>query len=416
MLVERVRVVLRDHLVVAAGFFVCGVLFGTIYSFPPLAPRIADTLHVGRAGVVGSFAVLLLATAAASPPAGRVLDRFGPRVALVAGMTLLLGAWVLVAQASAEWQLYAVSVLLLAPAFALLQVAALVALSRSERRGRALGVGGAGIGSGLTIVPLFAIWLGERSWRASFLALAGLAALALPAAWVLGRQRASRPSRLGRGAALRTLVGSRLFAALFAGGIAIGVIDEAVYQHLVPHLTNSGFGATSAGTVLAATSGVYMLGQIGGGVSTDRWGGLRVGLLAAAAAAAGLLLFTLGNSVSEAGLLVGAALYGFGLGGTIVVRSALLAELFDGPAFGTVAGLYQWAYALGGAGIGWFGALLFGRSGSYVATFVIAIAATAAWVLCLLYVAGAASHARARQEPRRSAARGRLVGSLESEP
>ena len=151
-------------------------------------------------------------------------------------------------------------------------------------------------------------------------------------------------------------------------------------------------------------------------MSADRWGSLRVGLLTAAAAAAGLLLFTLGGSASEAGLLVGAALYGLGLGGTLVVRSALLAELFDGPAFGTVAGLYQWAYALGGAGIGWFGAFLFGRSGSYVATFVIAIAATAAWVLCLLYVAGAASHARARQEPRRSTARGRLVGSLESEP
>src|SRR5437868_1682943 len=117
---ERLRVVLRDHLVVAAGFFVCGVLFGTIYSFPPLAPRIADSLHAGRAGVVGSFAALLLATAAASPPAGRLLDRFGPRVALVSGMTLLLAAWALVSQATAEWQLYAVAVLLLAPAFALL--------------------------------------------------------------------------------------------------------------------------------------------------------------------------------------------------------------------------------------------------------------------------------------------------------
>jgi len=416
MTVERVRVVLRDHLVVAAGFFVCGVLYGTIYAFPPLAPRIADSLHVGRAGVVGSFAVLLLATAAASPSAGRLLDRFGPRVALVAGTALLASAWILVAQATAEWQLYAVAVLLLAPAFALLQVASLVALSRSERRGRALGVGGAGIGSGLTVVPLFAIWLGEHSWRASFLALAGLAALALPAAWVLGRQHASRPSRLGRRADLRTLIGSRLFAALFAGGIAIGVIDEAVYQHLVPHLTDSGLGATSAGTVLAATSGVYMLGQIGGGVSTDRWGSRRVGLVTAAAATGGLLLFTLGSSASEAGLLLGAALYGLGLGGTLVVRSALLAELYDGPAFGTVAGVYQWAYALGGAGIGWFGAFLFGRSGSYVATFVIAIAAAAFWVLCLLYVSSAALRLRLRPEPPQSAARGRLVGSLESEP
>jgi MFS family permease len=398
---ERTRPSLGDHLVVVAGFFVFGVLYGTTYSFPPLAPRLAHAMHVGRASVVGAFAVLLLATAAVSPAAGRLLDRFGPRVALVTGTMLLGSAWLAVSRATAEWQLYVVAALLLAPAFGLLQVGALVGLSRSEKRGRALGVGGAGIGSGLTVIPLFAIWLSEQSgWRTSFLALAGLTALSLPAAWILGRQRASRASRLGR-AGLRTLLASRPFVVLFAGGIAIGVVDEAVYQHLVPHLTDTGLGATRAGTVLAATSAVYMLGQIGGGVGTDRFGSLRIGLLTAASAAGGLLVFALGSSASEAGLLLGAALYGLGLGGTLVVRSALLAELFDGPSFGTVAGVYQWAYALGGAGIGWFGAFLFGRLDSYVPTFGLAVAATAFWVFCLLYVTGFASRARTRPEPRR---------------
>ena len=120
---ERTRSSLGDQLVVVAGFFVFGVLYGTTYSFPPLAPR------------------LLLATAAVSPAAGRLLDRFGPRVALVAGTTLLGSAWLAVSRATAEWQLYVAAVLLLAPAFGLLQVGALVGLSRSEKRGRALGVG-----------------------------------------------------------------------------------------------------------------------------------------------------------------------------------------------------------------------------------------------------------------------------------
>jgi MFS family permease len=398
---ERARPSLGDHLVAAAGFFVFAVLYGTIYSFPPLAPRLADAMHGGRAGVVGAFAALLLGTATVSPAAGRLLDRFGPRVALVTGITLLGTAWLAVSRATAEWQLYVVALVLLAPAFALVQVGALVAVSRSEKRGRALGIGGAGIGTGLTVVPLLAIWLGEqRGWRTSFLTLAGLAALALPAAWVLGRQQASRASRLGRGN-VRALLASRPFVVLFAGGIAIGVVDEAVYQHLVPYLTDTGLGSTRAGTVLAAISAVYMLGQIGGGMGADRFGSMRVGLLTAVAAGGGLLVFALGTSASELGLLVAGGLYGLGLGGMIVVRSTLLAELFDGPSFGTVAGVYQWAYALGGAGIGWFGAFLFGRTGTYVPTFGLALAATAVWALCLLYLTGFASRALTRPEPQR---------------
>ena len=377
----------EELLLAAAGFFVLAILYGTLYTFPALASELDRSLNASRADVVGSFAVLLLAAAAASPPAGRLLDRFGPRVALVTGSLLLAAGWVAASQVRIAWQLYLATALLLAPAFALVQVASLVALSRSDQRGRALGVGGAGMGGGLTVVPAAAIWLTGRSdWRSAFLALAGLAALASPAAWLLGRRRTSRRSVLGRREA-RRLLRSRPFALLFAGGVAIGVLDEAVYQHLVPHLTDTGLRATHAGTFLAVTSALYIVGQLLGGLGSDRWDNARVGLAAACTAGAGLLLFALGGTLATAGLLAAAALYGLGLGATIVVRSALLAEVFDGPSFGTVAGVYQWAYACGGAGIGWFGAYLFGRTGTYVPAFALGIAAAAVWLVCLLRVA-----------------------------
>jgi MFS family permease len=393
----------EDRHLAAAGFFVLAALYGTLYTFPALAPQLDRSLHASRADIVGAFAVLLLVAAAASLPAGRLLDRFGPRPALVAGVGLLTAGWLAASQATAAWHLYLAMNLLLAPAFALVQVSALVALSRSTHRGRALGVGGAGMGGGLTIVPVAAIWLSQRSdWRTAFLALAALGALAAPAAWLLGRRRTSRPSALGRREA-RGLLRSRPFVVLFGGGIAIGVLDEAVYQHLVPHLTNTGLRATQAGALLALTSAVYIVGQLVGGLGADRWGSLRVGSFAAAAAAAGLLLFALGDSLSPAGLFAAAALYGLGLGGTIVVRTALLAEVFDGPSFGTVAGVYQWAYAVGGAAIGWFGAVLFGRSGTYVPAFVLGIAAAAIWIVCLVYASAVSrrlGRARTSLQPR----------------
>lgn len=393
----------EERLLATAGFFVLAVLYGTLYTFPALAPQLDDSLRASRSDVVGSFAVLLLVAAAASPPAGRILDRFGPRVALTAGTGLLAAGWIAASQATAAWQLYLALVLLLAPAFALVQVAALVALSRSEHRGRALGVGGAGMGGGLTVVPAAAIWLSERSdWRAAFLALAGLAALATPAAWFLGRRRSSRASVLGRRDA-RRLLRSRPFVVLFAGGIAIGVLDEAVYQHLVPHLTDTGLRATQAGALLAITSAVYIAGQVLGGLGSDRWDSVRVGFVGAAAAAAGLVLFALGDSLSTVGLFAAAALYGVGLGATIVVRSALLAEVFDGPSFGTVAGVYQWAYAVGGAAIGWFGAFLFERSGTYAPAFALGVAAAVLWLVCLVHVS-----ALSRRMGRRPRSPGRL--------
>ena len=62
------------------------------------------------------------------------------------------------------------------------------------------------------------------------------------------------------------------FRLLFLGGIAVGIMDEALDQHLVPYLTAAGFDTRFAALALGSVSLGFVAGQRLGGLAADRWG------------------------------------------------------------------------------------------------------------------------------------------------
>jgi predicted MFS family arabinose efflux permease len=256
----------------------------------------------------------------------------------------------------------------------------------TARRGGAFGVLGAGIGLGLALLPPAAVWLASMTgWRTAMLALGVLStALGIVAAnFVQGYQRLETRNKEPRGGG-SSFLRSKTFVLLFLGGIGVGLLDEAVYQHLIPHLQASGLPSAEAGAVLGIVSFGYLGGQALGGVASDRLGRLSIGLIAAVASAAAVLWLGIGLvGLSSIVLKIVAATYGIGLGATIVVRNTALADAFHGLYLGRVLGVYQWAYALGGAGMAWLGNAAYERVGSYSTAFVTAAVAAVLWAACL---------------------------------
>lgn len=380
-----------------AGFLLLLLLYGAVYSFPALTPAMAKDFGTSRSSLQGAYAVWSLAVAAFAPFAGRSVDRHGLRRTLMIGVISLVGMLIGLGAAWAPWQIYTVLIGFGTPAQSLLTVAILVAASRTgaRRRGNALGFAGAGIGAGLTFLLPGTVWLSDiLGWRAALILLGGISAVTgFPAVMTVARGREEIPAgnaNLPVGRLLR----SRVFLLLFAGGVMIGLFDEALYQHLVPHLRAIGLSAALAGTVLGCTSLGYMGGQVIGGSLSDRWGRWIVGAAAALLTGAGMVVFGIAE-LHASGLLLTASGTGLGIGATVAVRSAVLSDLFDGPSLGVVSGTYQWSYAIGAAAMSWVGSYVYEQSGSYTPLFVASAAAALLWMVSL----GAALAVRARQPP-----------------
>jgi MFS transporter, OFA family, oxalate/formate antiporter len=386
-----------------ASFLLLMLLYAAMYSFPALTPAMAKDFGTSRSALQGAFAGWSLAIAAFAPLVGRAVDRHGLRRTLMAGVVSLVGMLIGLGAAQSPWQIYAVLIGGGAPAYCFLQVATLVAAGRTGagHRGNAIGFAGAGIGVGLTFLLPGTLWLSELlGWRTALLLLGGVSAvIGLPAVMTVARSRVAAPAGdadLSWGSLLR----SRTFLLLFAGGIMVGLFDEALYQHLVPHLRAIGLSAALAGTILGCASLGYIAGQVIGGSLSDRWGRWIIGAVAALVASAGLVVFGFADP-TRTGLFLTAFAAGLGLGATIAVRSAVLTDLFYGPSLGLVTGTYQWSYAIGAAIMSWAGSYVYERSGSYTSIFAGSAAAALLWMVSLR----AALAIRARQQPSPSTAR-----------
>lgn len=368
-----------------AGFLLLMLLYGAVYSFPVLTTAMAAEFGTSRSTLQGAYALWSLAVAALSPLAGRLVDRRGLRLTLIVGVVSLVAMLVGLGLTQATWQVYAVLIGLGTPAQSLLQIATIVAASRTgaKHRGSALGLAGAGIGVGLTFLLPATVWLSDMlGWRTALLILGCLTAIiGLPAVMTVARGRVAR-STGDIGVSFGSLLKSRAFVLLFIGGIMVGLVDEAMYQHLVPHLTAVGLSATYAGTILGCASLGYMIGQIIGGTLSDRWGRLAIGVIAALLAGSSLTVFGVAIP-GNLGLPLTAFATGLGIGATIAIRSAALADLFGGPSLGLVTGTYQWSYAIGAAIIGWAGSYVYEQWGSYMPVFAASGTTIAIWIVCL---------------------------------
>ena len=181
--------------------------------------------------------------------------------------------------------------------------------------------------------------------------------------------------------------------------IGIGCIDEGIFQMSSRHAVAQGISVDFAATMLALQSYAYVAGQVVGGGLSDRFGRRFIGLLCAGLIAIGATSVFAATGSLLALAVAGNAIYGFGIGATIAIRSAAFSDVFGGRNFGAVFGITAMAYPAGGIIVMNAGGILYDRIGNYWPVYVIAMVAALAWSIALV-VAG----------PRRHGLRKRLRG------
>jgi MFS family permease len=346
-------------------------------------------LGVSRSDITLTYSVYMLAYGLSGPIVGQLIDRFGARVTYGFGLISLGVGYFLAGFATELWH-YMVTVGLLgglgAASLGMIVASALISRWFTTRIGSIMSLPYAAIGAGMLMLPpLTQVLLQLYDWRITHMTLGIGVLLTLPLVMLLPLGRMSTGSQEWR--ALRTAVAdgstrpwtiadalrTSAFWGLFAAYFFTAVAAYSVMPHSVAYLVERGFNPLAAASAFGFAGMLSAFGIIGVGWLSDRFGRRQTATLSYLSTIIGIVALSL-VTLFPSLVLVYAFVFFFGLmqgaRGPIIV--AMVAQLFRGGV-GAVYGTLSVAQGVG-AGLGsWGSGLLYELTGSYIASFMLAI-------------------------------------------
>lgn len=357
---------------------------------------ISQELGWSRASVSGVLGLISILAALSYPLIGRTMDRVGARP-LILGGNVALG--LLVASLSQTtgniWLFYLQygAIGLAGALCAAPMISKVVSNWFDKRRGLMLGVtAGVGNGVGATLMPVVAgLLLPMIGWRATY-GVIGLIVVVVgfPIMWLWLHDTPARAARtpavaepVMEGMTLREAASTRHFWVLLMAVASGGGGMTAVFTHVVPMMTDRGFGLGEATATIATFALVTAAWQVVTGGLLDR---LRTPLLVVpmyGAAMAGLALLQFGTgslSMTTAGVLLGV-----GMGAEYGALSYFCSRYFGLKHFGSINSVLYSAVILAQGLTPAVMDLSYGRTGSYDQA-ALAIIATLGIGMALLFL------------------------------
>jgi MFS family permease len=384
-------------------------------SFSLLFPAILAEFGWERGVTAGAFSIGFVASMLISPFVGALMDRFGPRFVIPAGVVLVSSGLALATLATRPLHLYLTLGVLVVGASVLLSYIGhsfFLPFWFVRRRGLAIGIAFSGVGVGSIIIfPWVQSIIAAAGWRAACWAMAILMlAVLLPLNLLLQRGRPgdlglqpdgdSGPDGAGAGPSGPDNVVDRAWAAtewtlglavrtarfwwLFLGYVTALYAWYAVQVHQTKILVDSGFPADQAAYALGFVGLTGIVGMISIGHLSDRIGrewAWTIGVLGFALCYVLLMVLQEHPSPWLMYLMVASqGLLGYGLAS---VFGAIPAELFQSRHYGPIFGVLGASAGIGAGGGPWLTGIIHDRTGSYTAAFWLAMALCAVSIVSI---------------------------------
>jgi MFS family permease len=362
---------------------------GVLYAWSVFAKQLTEPTGAGGFGWNKTLASLPYTTAIAvfavmMIPAGRLQDRFGPRIVATAG-ALLTGLGLIVAGfATPESSAPALLGfgLMAGAGIGLGYSAATPAAVKwfpPERKGLITGIVVSGFGvAPVIIAPLSNHLLKTHGVGASFMILgAAFAVFAGLLAQFLNNPPAPAPAAKAQAKAAsgswRDMLGEPRFYILWLQYACAAMAGLMIIGHLSRIVSAQSGGAVTAGYLFVGVLAVFNAsGRIIAGVVSDKIG--RVWTLALVCLIQAATMSFFGGITTAAAFFIGASLVGFSYGACLSLFPSVTADNWGTANFGLNYGIIFTAWGVGGV----FGPLLAGRiadsTGSYQAAYEVASA------------------------------------------
>ena len=328
--------------------------------------------------------------------AGWIVDRFGPRRLMMAGILMAGGALAGLGAVSAAWTFYffyffnALGYVCGGP------LPSQVLLSRwfDRTRGQAMGIAYLGIGIGGALVPLLAKAMNDAfGWRGSLQALGLLViAIAFPFAYFVREPAPGSDTREARStagprgaadrAALRPILTAPAFYLLAFGSMCSIAAVGGTNQHLKLYLSiDHAYSQGDAARIISLVLTISIAGRVLMGWLADRMPRKHVMLLIYLLVASAIPLLLV--SPSSPTMYLFAAIFGLGLGGEYLIIPLMAGELFGVATLGRVMGIVLTADGVAEATAPMLVGYLRDRTGSYDAGFIVLICAALAGAIAI---------------------------------
>ena len=390
-------------LIVAVAFVTMAIGVTARTAFSLLLPPLIDEFGWDRGLAAGAFSFGFLVSALLSPIAGRVMDARGPRIVILTGALLLAAGLLLAPTTQRPWHLYATLGVLVGGGANLMTYTTHSQFLPNwflRRRGLAISIAFSGVGVGaITLLPWLQSIIETQGWRASCWTMGLLTIFVVAPLNLLVRKKPEDVGLLPDGQApkdavagargtnvvdlgwasiewtLARAVRTSRFWWIVLGYFCALIAWYAVQVHQTKYLIEIGFQPLTAAWALGFVSVVAIPGQIVLGAWSDRVG--REWVWAAGCAGFAICyaaLIQLEQSPSNSLLYLMVVAQGF-LGYALTsVMGPIVAEIFDGPHYGSIFGTITVALIGGGAAGPWMTGVIHDITGSYRLAFVAAIA------------------------------------------
>ena len=388
----------------AAGLQFCYASL-LLQAFGAYVAVLSDELGWSKTALAGGAAIQSIEGALIGPLLGWVVDRFGPRPVVQAGVLVFALGFAVFGTIESLGGFY-VAVTLIAVGASLcgyFPLSVCLVHFFKRQRARALSMMSLGLAAGGLAVPLVSWSMQVLGWRRTALASA---VVILVVGWPLARVVRRNPAEVGepvdgdpapppggdarpdaapeREFSAREALRTRAFWLLgIAHGLALLVVSS-VNVHAISHMKEAlGYSLAQASffiTLMTLSQGAgILLGAAGG----DRWNKRHVVAGCMLAHMAGLLLLTFGSH--PAWLVLFALLHGTAWGLRGPFMQALRADYFGLKAIGMIMGLSAAIIAVGQVVGPMFAGVMADLTGSYrIAFVVLALAAGSGSVMFLL--------------------------------
>ena len=390
-------------LIVAVAFVTMAIGVTARTAFSLLLPPLIDEFGWDRGLAAGAFSFGFLVSALLSPIAGRVMDARGPRIVILTGTFLLAAGLLLAPTTERPWHLYATLGVLVGGGANLMTYTTHSQFLPNwflRRRGLAISIAFSGVGVGaITLLPWLQSIIETQGWRASCWTMGLLTIFVVAPLNLLVRKKPEDVGLLPDGQApkdavagargtnvvdlgwasiewtLARAVRTSRFWWIVLGYFCALIAWYAVQVHQTKYLIEIGFQPLTAAWALGFVSVVAIPGQIVLGAWSDRVG--REWVWAAGCAGFAICyaaLIELEQFPSNSLLYLMVVAQGF-LGYALTsVMGPIVAEIFDGPHYGSIFGTITVALIGGGAAGPWMAGVIHDITGSYRLAFVAAIA------------------------------------------